>query len=120
MNNHSDAEVFRQVGDQAEAQLAATVKARQTMSKLTARQTRIRDHAAKYYPHLQVEVTQRGDRTVLTFSNPARPAAGTLSVDGRLSPYTGKENNLASEQYPGQVYARVPLNRVTSRLAELA
>lgn len=90
------------------------------MSKLTARQTRIRDHAAKYYPHLQVEVVESGSTVYLHISNPARPQAGTLSVSGWTSPYTRQENNLASETFPGQPYARVALNQVTRRLAELA
>lgn len=90
------------------------------MSKLTARQTRIRDHAAKYYPNLELRVVQDGSLTYLHISNPARPYAGTLSISGFTNVRTCKENNLASETFPGQPYARVALNEVTSRLAELA
>lgn len=89
------------------------------MSKLTARQERIKAHAEKYYPTFEVRVAEEGPLTYLHISNPARPYAGTLSISGFTNVRTRKENNLASETYPGQPYARVALNDVTSRLREM-
>jgi hypothetical protein len=53
--------------------------------------------------------------TYLTFSNPARPVAGKVTIGSVLNGYTERENNVAS--YEGM---SIRLNQVMSYLAEMA
>jgi hypothetical protein len=57
VTDYSDAEVFRQVGDEAEAQLAAKVKARQAADKVIIR---VGSHRARETMHRVLGVKLRG------------------------------------------------------------